>query len=620
MMNSRIIEKAQAFLRSCRDASLLLLMLGSFALLSAQDAGMSTYNRNGITFLRYGSLLPPEGAEAFTQAFNTLSVPSKFDNNMLPGIDMGVLNSVPGSSLEQRLQAAKIPNMVVDHLFSEQEGKWSMDLLFERAAYNMSDAEAVMLQNSFVGVERGLQDAAWTETLLQNNFIVILEFTGFTPADSLGSVQALNAFASALANQANSEGEGNKEEPKAEPMVGYGSAAKAHVFRIDLNPQVLEQLYTNCWADASSSPDEIQQAIQARANMTYRIERIGTYSSDAVRSTRKKEGFNGDYTGMMQTLVNKGVRSAMNDVEAKVDAFMVRSDILFLGDGAIQKVYSKIGRKEGVGADDRYYVYEQVLKRNGNVQTRYRGVLRARKVADNRDSRLGQADTSEFIQVSGAKLDRGMIIREKPDKYGISITPVFGNQGPGLRGEILLSKWVGSGRGFNLYIDLHGKNYNDLPDIRVFDGVGGLDTYDSKVYQGSFAIGIAQEFNLWRNFMIEPYIGYHQGSFSFSDTTLDQIFTDERPQITLDNGVENLTRTVDYTETVQSVEAGVRLGIAMGPRLQAIGTVGFFPSGKPQDGTIFSGDLRMQSGGREDNPFEIDGSSMLLEFGIRIIL
>jgi len=130
-------------------------------------------------------------------------------------------------------------------------------------------------------------------------------------------------------------------------------------------------------------------------------------------------------TFMTNELTRIAFEDVLNLIEMNVEDFKVRTPIM-----GKSPIIAAVGKREGIRADQRYRVYENVLK-GDSVITRAVGIVRAaNKVADNMTSRFdedGNALVSEFRQVYGDGIQEGMYMVQEND-YGLalSVGPTIG--------------------------------------------------------------------------------------------------------------------------------------------------------------------------------------------------
>lgn len=171
-------------------------------------------------------------------------------------------------------------------------------------------------------------------------------------------------------------------------------------------------------------------------------------------------------TFMINELTRIAFEDVLNLMEMNVEDFKVRAAVM-----GNTPIVAAIGKREGVRADQRYRVYENVLK-GDEVVTRSVGVVRAiNRVADNMEGPLdlqGEPLLTEFRQVFGDGVKEGMyMVQENDFGLGLSFGPTIGYFGSPF------SRMVWKGRGY----------YNASRTINKI--LGG-----EKLYGTSFFIGL----------------------------------------------------------------------------------------------------------------------------------
>ena len=78
-------------------------------------------------------------------------------------------------------------------------------------------------------------------------------------------------------------------------------------------------------------------------------------------------------------MVENAFESVITDIENQNETFRVKSMV-----SEVHPISAKIGKKEGLKFDQRYFVFENRQRNNGNIDSKRMGVVKSRKVADNR--------------------------------------------------------------------------------------------------------------------------------------------------------------------------------------------------------------------------------------------
>jgi hypothetical protein len=206
---------------------------------------------------------------------------------------------------------------------------------------------------------------------------------------------------------------------------------------------------------------------------------------------------------LLYELVQKGIKQAETALEKKVDAFNVKSVVY-----TSKPITSKIGRKEGLSVDDRYFLYEFEQGDDGVVKMVKKAVVRAtNSIADNRRIATSSTDNlSTFYQIAGKKIENGLLLKQKNDK-GIGLYAKMGTQplsGTQFGFEYLASPFIAN------YIGLSPTS------LRIFAEYGlETTTYTNNDYFGTetfeftrYNFGLNESFYFARNYQLQPEISF----------------------------------------------------------------------------------------------------------------
>lgn len=130
----------------------------------------------------------------------------------------------------------------------------------------------------------------------------------------------------------------------------------------------------------------------------------------------------------LQAGVTDCFSSLQNEVETRNEAFNIKCAV-----EDICPIRAKIGLKEGVRTNLRFYMYEYSQKGEGTISRRRKGVVRAtNKITDNREVTTGNMVPTEFYQIAGRAAQPGWEMQEKKS-WGINLELGYqlGNQ-PGV--------------------------------------------------------------------------------------------------------------------------------------------------------------------------------------------
>jgi hypothetical protein len=453
--------------------ALLIIALSVFAQSADKIKTVpTTYDRSslGVLFLNF------EGDRYFDRLVGkveNISFPDKYNNNNFPTLlikppfSRQSMPLSPQSEIKSYLEAQKAGLQTIAKWYSRQpNGTMSLDLVHERGRFSATDDDFLRAQTTKRG-SAALED--YGNRLVNLSYILVIDVKDIKNAKDLSMTN----------------------------MKGWQATAVGYLYRINFTEEVQNAFYdTWIYEDDSKSIVEekrrkfealdiplilvSQEAVQISAMQPESSTGLGMF----VKPKSEDE--------LMQDLAQKSLDEVIYKIEMKVEEFKVKTSI-----HQVSPIRAKIGLKEGLKTDYRFFVYEYVYneKLNQAVPKR-RGVIRAGSkstIVDNRKEATGKTETSKFYQVAGSKLEEGFTIQQQND-FGLEITagPEIGGIGGFYgRADVRLGRFVGIRSAF-VYVE------------------GGIDAGD---YNGNdyafmrYGGGLAKGFQLMRNIELRPYAG-----------------------------------------------------------------------------------------------------------------
>lgn len=295
-----------------------------------------------------------------------VTVDDKFDLNPVEGgvlLDRNSLGAIPdfylgreASDIYVELLKQNIAKKVMDYLFCFDGRTISTDLLEQRALYNATDGDVLKED----GVQVKNLYTRW-DSVLQHNYVIVVGIR-----EKSVDHQSLKPY-------------------KVKPV--------AYVYKVDFSQQLLDILEL-CWLDENSTAQQIDAYKKLIPGLTY------------VKSIKCKE-----CSGVTaEDAVHKCIDEVLFKLGYSVEAYKVVTPIY-----SLNPISAKIGKKEGLKNSDRYGVYEYVTDKNGNARYKRRGRVRATRVNDNREMASGDMGLSSFYQLSGGKIEEGMMLKQELD-------------------------------------------------------------------------------------------------------------------------------------------------------------------------------------------------------------
>jgi len=440
----------------------------------------STYDRSSLTCL-YMKFPGENHATEIASKFPQIAFSDKYYNNNLQNLIIEAPYSrtnteiVPEEAIKDYLTKQKLAKSIISEWYNRKEdGTMSMDLIFERGMFNATDAEYIKAQTT----KRGnalLQD--YGNRLIQRSYILVFDYA---------NVKTMS-------------------EAKVTDRHGWQATVTAYLYKIDFNEEIQAALY-DCWIYPEDSPEVKAEKLQKFEQLEIPIEFVAKTTHSLSASQANPNTQLGKLTKqksddeLLMELVQSGYDETLYYLEKKYEDFMVKATIY-----KVKPIQVKIGKKEGLKCDHRYFVYEYVFdEKTNSIKPVYRGVIRATsKIADNRQVATGEMPSSTFYQTAGRKLQTGYLVRQQND-IGIEILAGYEMGeigGPYGRLDFRLGRFIGL-RAFFIYLEGGGqqKEYE-----YYYPSYSWSTTEDVTFLR--YGVGLAQGLMLTRNTELRPYIG-----------------------------------------------------------------------------------------------------------------
>jgi len=578
-----------------RNTTLILLLLVPFLLSSQQAVQQGSkvkskepstdYDRISLTYLLLDfsqSGGQNSNFDLLKSVFPSVKVSDKFDDNRIGRYLVSspvtrqetenafLFNPRAGNEITKKvqstLQSGYYPNEVIAKWFSRKaDGTFGVELLQQRGLYNATDYDVKAAGASKLGMAK-LMDAG--EQLLNKSYLIV-----FDVSDLITKEEDYNR------QQKNSKTTINRIKN------GYLGTVNAYLFKIDFNDTISSIFWQQFWAEQGDPAlaakkaafDQYQFPLSYVFRTSSRVEASqfnpGQALAPKVQATPEQ---------LMEKLVSEGVSNVLFNIERSLEEFKVKT-VLF----SRRPLTAKIGLKENLRLDQRYFVYEMRQNNRGEVYSHKMGVVRAtRHITDNRQVSTGQTKPSRFYQVAGKRLDEGMLLQQRND-LGFSLGIGVNSGGTG-------------GFDARLEYNLSLLFRKKAPSLIKLYFSGGYEpaSYDMVINSMNYTYedfirfegGLGKEFCFMRNLKLQPFAGF---------------------------GLEQITDVDDSKRTLSSFYGryGFMLGLNIFHNLQLTGTW----SNHLMNGTITDQDnLGFTLDGKDawGDAFERGGATM--NFGIRL--
>lgn len=540
----------------------LTLVLSAFCL-SAQDITdsakkvkkqiiSSEYDRNALTIIGLKSDSPM--ADQLAKMIDTVKVSEKFYANDigLRNIPYNVVVSVFDKVQQEKIFKTDVPKLldekkvgqaILAKWFNRQpDGTFNADVLKERGIYNSDDSDLAIATSSKRG-ESALMDAGLG--LVDHSYVLVLGYS---------NLMTMNQYY-----------DQTKAAPEARKMNGVKGLMIGMLYKLNFNDSVSSVFFQDLWADKTTK-DVATRALQFDAttfplvlvkNLIMPMQATQYNAGQPLASKVQKS-----QDELMREMVNNSITNLLNHLTYQVSDFKVKAQVYKTNPIAV-----KIGKKEGLGFDQRYFVFENQQTRSGEEFSKRVGVIKSMSVADNRAVTSGETEPSYFYQIAGGKIDNlGMFVEQRIDA-GVNL--FVGYQSGAMSGidgrfeyyigRLMGAKGKGISRGmtsFKLYID---GGYNSIKDEFTLETITGAEKVDFL----RVSAGLNKDFYLISGVHFGPFAGYGFETAKGKDSK--------------------------YKAETRFVECGARLGININYHVQLVGSatyyVPFTPTVKDGDGT-----------------------------------
>ena len=469
------------------------------------------------------------------------------------------INPAQDDWVKKTLLLNKKPNQVIDFLFNDGKGNWNFDKLFEKARYNLTDLEVESLKATLGGVNSGIKKAKPIEDILGQLYIITFRFTDIMTMDQYYDLQDRQKYENAAKY-------GTKYTPSIRNKKGYYAKRLTNFYKIELDPPTLEHIYSVLFNN-----------VRARDSMVYNLTLIHSLyqSVFATEPYPLPKYYTAKTTNDFFDELASGNLAQFES--AMPDFFSVKSVIYSTKPLAI-----KIGKKEGLKIDQRYFVYETQAEGDKLVEKRVAVIRAGRKISDNRYNATGETPPSNFYKVAGRiPIDKGMTIKRKYDK-GISVYLTTGLKKDNyqnyfnLRASLNISRIIKVSQlrleaGYSYsYVTTFDKNYPHPGKIYNVNNGGVAYPNSNELTVSEIALGIRKDIYLFPQVQLSPYIGYHLGLMEYTDSNVNS------------SAVYNLNISTDdpYHEkiTYSGLSFGTDLGINLAHNFKFILSLNYMPN------------------------------------------
>jgi hypothetical protein len=439
-------------------------------------------------------------------------IPGKFNDNSIEQSVLSVGSDRRFTAEEMRvLLEAEISREIMRcwfPVFDEEKGEFSTHVIAERGMYNATDAEVIAASASNMKEEllkvKGLD-------LIGRSYILVYDIYHTSKIY-------------------------NSEEE------GYQADCDVYLYHLDWNEQTRNSFY-----EQFSNPNGIDEVVFP---VNHVVSFIGEKELTEVKISQSSQG------DFLRLTDDKLFAKFVEEIEKRANVYLTKANEDFKVKStlfAVSPLRAKIGTKEGVKVDQRYFVYEIRVNNQGDQSTIRKGVMRATsKIAKNDTIATGQGPTTTFYQTYGKILQPGMLIQQQPD-WGTGYSMLVGTD---LQVVVELSAVMWMAKYFpaldNIKFPYGTKIY--VKYLYPF-GKMEIDGYkeDKNYSSGFLGFGISKDFYFAHYFSVTPYLGYH-----------GMLVSEENEKV-----IER------YNESTSGIEIGLNGSMAILHNAQVVGNLGW---------------------------------------------
>ena len=528
---------------------LLILVSGllNIQFVFSQDKAVpEQYNRSALTYM----LLDKGGnySADLKQAIEKVNIPGKFDDNNLS--TRFFKSSESSKTIQNTIINNHYSNDIVAKWFARKDdGTLDMTVVHKRGQYNATDQDALKAQASKLGMAK-LKDAG--QQLVNNSYIMVLSYKDIITMKEY--YDRKDKRRRAIANKTK-----KKFNPVKRIKNGFKGKVTAYLYKIDFNDSVYGILYDQLWIydddDAATKQNKKELFDNNKFPLKFVMKVIGTADGSQfnkgqilapkVQKTRDE---------LFQQLISTGGDNAIFMIERKYEPFRVKVPVF-----TAKPIGAKVGLKEGLKFDQRYFVLEYRMNDKNEMITKRRAVVRSKKIIDNRKMATGHStETSKFYQVAGHRVDEGMLMQQRND-YGIGLSLGYASgEIGGVTGKLEYNVST-------LLWSFTGKKIA-IKQLKVFGEFGSqTKEYNTPLFIGDqdvsftrYHVGISKGYYFARNFSLTFFGAYGMENASNDDFSVSGEDTD-LSTVYLNFGASiaaNLTYNIQLFGTLNTYSVG----------------------------------------------------------------
>jgi len=452
------------------------------------------------------------------------------------------------------LKEKKVPNDMMKQLFVVNN-TLDFSKFSELAKLNMSDADVTQFSASSVGVN-GSAERKFYKNILNSNLIAVANVQ-----DLHSQEVEYNRIDEQNRKRAADDAKNDKIKPENKYVfnpvnrthTGYYAKIVVNVFKIDLSSEEKVALFEqNVFKEGLSIEDQINLL------KNYSFEIVGSGATSSVvksvllKETAIKQKTQDEY--YIQNILNSGQFAGFLDAAiGEKDEMKIKSTVYDVS----PNITSKIGTKEGLTINRRFFVYEKVQDKDGNIKPNRKGAIRVKgNPSNNNGIATGDTKPSQFYQIQGGKIDKGMLLVEKRSNTSLGLA--YGSND------------------INFYID----SYLPSTALKLFAELGIESNLWNKLHSTthekefklsttSLSLGLMQDFHFLKSMYFAPFIGVYYEMTKSNDEDLNVFFNFD---------IDEDSEVKDMGNSKITFNIGSSIGFYLSPNVRLYGSLNYAPA------------------------------------------
>lgn len=307
-------------------------------------------------------------------------------------------------------QLQKYFNQVVAYYWSrDAQGNFSDKLIGERGNFTATDNQVLTDKASEISRTGDLG-----YSLIDKSYIFVYDIISLRTYEEIYNEKDADRRKSVENHNKNlKSGQAAKEfTPVARVKQGWEIKYAVSIYKLKWSKDIQNDFYSNYWVDASTTEGRSQK-IAGFNSKNFEYTYVSSFKS-IMNETKMKASSTPVSQEIMNALLLSSAKSiqslALSGVEDYVEDFRLRANVF-----SSYPIRAKLGTKESLHKEDRYFLYELTENDLGEIEKNRIGWAYVTKVAKNNKMADGEMPTSKFKQHGGKKIYSGVLMEERND-------------------------------------------------------------------------------------------------------------------------------------------------------------------------------------------------------------